>query len=108
MWPVTPSSKPNFENKRNEAAKRSLRCRRSSATLANLGGPGKPGFFTGAVAMCTSKTKPGKLFARSIALRGTAESSRVARQESAPEDRVTQMNAGGELMAGRSEPLIYT
>src|SRR5712671_1993178 len=55
MCPVTPSSKPNFENKRNEAASRSLRCRRSSSTLANLGGPGKPGFFTGAVAMCTSR-----------------------------------------------------
>src|SRR5712672_4408251 len=55
MCPVTPSSKPNFENKRNEAASRSLRCRRSSSTLANLGGPGKQGFFTGAVAICTSR-----------------------------------------------------
>src|SRR5260370_25800592 len=57
MCPVTPSSKPNFENKRNEAARRSLRCRRSSSTVANLGGPGKLGFFTGAVAMLTSKTQ---------------------------------------------------
>src|SRR6266436_2170278 len=55
MCPVTPSSKPNLENKRNEAASRSLRCRRSSSTLANLGGPGNPGFLTGAVAMRTSK-----------------------------------------------------
>src|SRR5690242_14967685 len=55
MCPVTPSSKPNFENKRNEAARRSLRCRRSSSTLANLGGPGNPGFLTGAVAIRTSE-----------------------------------------------------
>src|SRR5260370_784531 len=55
ICPVTPSTKPNFENKRNEAASRSLRCRRSSATVANLGGPGKLGFFTGAVAMLTSE-----------------------------------------------------
>src|SRR5258708_35255702 len=42
------SSNPNFANSRNAAAKRSLRCRRSSATVANFGGPGNPGFFTGA------------------------------------------------------------
>src|SRR5438270_5051901 len=35
MCPVTPSSKPNFENKRNAAASRSLRCRRSSSTVVN-------------------------------------------------------------------------
>src|SRR5689334_4863260 len=55
MCPVTPSSKPNLENNRNEAARRSLRCRRSSSTLANLGGPGNPGFLTGAVAIRTSE-----------------------------------------------------
>src|SRR5580704_84826 len=41
MCPVTPSSNPNFENRRNEAARRSLRCRRSSARLENCGGPAK-------------------------------------------------------------------
>src|SRR5260370_14443017 len=55
MCPVTPSSKPNFANSRNAPAKRSLRCRRSSSKVANFGGPGKLGFFIGAVAMRTSK-----------------------------------------------------
>jgi len=38
--PGNPSSKPNFENKRNEAASRSFRCRRSSSAVANSKGPG--------------------------------------------------------------------
>src|SRR5262245_20004907 len=37
MCPATPSSNPNLPNSRNPAARRSLRCSRSSSTLANVG-----------------------------------------------------------------------
>src|ERR1700758_2417912 len=40
MCPATPSSKPNREKSRNPAARRSLRWRRSSSTVANCGGLG--------------------------------------------------------------------
>ena len=39
MWPATPSSNPNLENRRNAAAKRCLRWSRSS-TMLNWGGAG--------------------------------------------------------------------
>ena len=40
MWPATPSSKPNLENRRKPAASRCFRWRRSSSTEANDGGVG--------------------------------------------------------------------
>src|ERR1700687_6148293 len=104
MCPVTPSSKPNFENKRNEAASRSLRCRRSSATVANLGGPGKPGFFTGAVAMFTSKNETRKTLRAEYSTARNRRERQSGTSKSAPEYRVTQMNAGGALMVGSHGP----
>src|SRR5438309_8242151 len=38
MWPATPSSKPHLENMRKAAARRCLRWRRSSSTVAKVGG----------------------------------------------------------------------
>ena len=37
MWPATPSSKPNFPNSRKPAARRCLRCWRSSSTVSYFG-----------------------------------------------------------------------
>ena len=37
MWPATPSSKPNLPKSRKPAARRCLRCRRSSSTVSNFG-----------------------------------------------------------------------
>ena len=39
MWPATPSPKPNRPKMRNAPASRCLRCRRSSSTVSNVGGP---------------------------------------------------------------------
>ena len=38
MWPATPSSKPALLNSRKAAARRSLRCCRSSITEVKVGG----------------------------------------------------------------------
>src|SRR6266568_1363253 len=40
MWPATPWSNPNRENRRKDAASRSFRCCRSWAGLENVGGSG--------------------------------------------------------------------
>src|SRR5687768_12788063 len=40
MWPAMPSSKPHFEKRRNAAARRCLRWRRSPSTLSKVGGRG--------------------------------------------------------------------
>ena len=37
MWPATPSSKPNFPKIRKPAARRCLRCWRSSSTVSYFG-----------------------------------------------------------------------
>src|SRR5205807_797590 len=42
MWPATPSSNRNREKRRNAAARRCLRCSRSSWTESNCGGSGSP------------------------------------------------------------------
>src|SRR5438105_3036516 len=41
MWPATPSLNPNRENRRKDAARRSLRWRRSSSNVAKAGGAGR-------------------------------------------------------------------
>src|SRR5713226_2000818 len=89
MCPVTPSSKPNFANSRNAAAKRSLRCRRSSSKEANFGGPGNPGFFTGAVAMFTSD--------RSI----SAEYSTQCKGKECKSGKRESANVGQQLVLGQ-------
>src|SRR4029077_13088592 len=54
MWPATPSSNAKRENSRNAAASMRLRCRRSSAAEANLGGWGTFGALAGEPAMSSS------------------------------------------------------
>src|SRR3954466_6602586 len=49
MWPATPSSKPKRENSRNAAARRCLRCVRSSSTELNEGGSGMCKLFSSAM-----------------------------------------------------------
>src|SRR5260221_105415 len=54
MWPATPSSNSKRENRRTAAASIRLRCRRSSAALANLGGWGTFGALAGEPAISSS------------------------------------------------------
>src|SRR5271156_5295740 len=46
MWPATPSTNPNFANKRNADARRCLRCSRSSPADLNVGMGGVWAIFT--------------------------------------------------------------
>src|SRR5712664_1992608 len=54
MCPATPSSNPKREKSRNAAASIRLRCVRSSAAVANLGGRGMFNTFAGAPGIWTS------------------------------------------------------
>src|SRR5437879_10566524 len=54
MCPATPSSNPKREKSRNAAASILLRCKRSSAAVANLGGRGMFNTLAGAPGIGTS------------------------------------------------------
>ena len=56
MWPATPSSKPNRPKRRNAAARRCLRCRRSSSTVVQPEN-GK-GWVVGSAVTVTASTLP--------------------------------------------------
>src|SRR5882672_4053419 len=60
MCPATPSSNPKREKSRNAAASIRLRCTRSSAAVANLGGRGMFNTLAGAPGTCTSVPRPPK------------------------------------------------